>query len=203
MSVSVAVTPTGAGNSATGGDLTTFEICGFVRSAPLAVVNDHAEAWESGFPGSLASVAETLIEARYIVVGERVGTGSIVRTVSPPLQLYVTGIHARLAVSWSVAVAGVAVAVRFIDSLNVTITFVVVEITEEPFGGVCPLTEGAFESIKKAGVTAHPWFPAGSTTVTLTKTDVAFSRGTDQVTECGFVDPTIGPAIGVDGPPVV
>jgi hypothetical protein len=166
-------------------------------------VNDHTEGAENAFPGSLASFAEALIEARYIVVGERVGTGFIVRTVSTLLQLYVTGIQARFERSWSAAVAGVAVALPFIDSLNVTMTFVVVEIPLDPFGGVRETTKGAAESIVNRGVTAHPRFPAGSTTVTFTETKVVFMTGTVHGTECGFVDPGIRAAIGADGPPVV
>ena len=123
------------------------------------------------------------------------------RTVSPLLQLYVSGIHAKVERSWSAAVAGVAVALRFIDSLNVTMMFVVVEMPLDPFGGVREATKGAAESIVNNGVSAQPWFPAGSTTVTFTTTDVRFATGTLQDTEWGFVDPVMGPAIGADGLP--
>src|SRR5439155_10772480 len=96
LSVIVAETSTGNGYSTVGGVAAMFEICGFVTSAPVAVVNVHADAAESGFPGSLASNAETLTDARYRVVGLRIGTGSIVRAVPPGFQLYVTGIHAKV-----------------------------------------------------------------------------------------------------------
>src|SRR5438094_110384 len=69
LSVIVAVTPTAIGYSTTDGFAITFEICGFVTSAPVAVVNVHADAAQSGLPGSLASIAEILIDARYRVVG--------------------------------------------------------------------------------------------------------------------------------------
>ena len=54
--------------------------------------------------------------------------------------------------------AGFAVAVLFIASSNVTMTFVVVGIPVDPLGGLRPVTDGARESIVNPGVTANARF---------------------------------------------
>src|SRR3989442_6673698 len=86
LSVIVAVTPTGMGYSALAGALTTFEICGFTMSAPVVVVNTHAEAGDRAFPRSLLSIAGTVIQAPDIPIGERGRTRVILRAVVPYAQ---------------------------------------------------------------------------------------------------------------------
>src|SRR2546426_9073400 len=99
-------------------------------------------------------------------------------------------------------VVGIPVALRFIASSNETITLVAVEIPVEPFGGVSPTTAGARESITGTVRTADPRFPAGSTTVTFTEVERELTTGSIHDTECGVDVPWIGPAIGLQGPPV-
>src|SRR6058998_1247417 len=133
LSVIVAVTSVAIPYSATGGLAATFEIWGLMRSAQHPVVNTQEAGFPIAFPGSLASIAEALTSTQCCVFGARFVMGSRVNTMSPPLQLYVTGIHADEVKSWMATVAGIPVAPRFIASSNVTITSVAVEIPVEPF----------------------------------------------------------------------